>query len=58
VARFRNVSGNDLFIVALGKTVDDDGVFDVPDKDAEGFECQPDNYARQDEPAKAKKASI
>jgi len=58
VARFRNVSGFDLFIVALGKTVEDDGVFDVPDAEAPGFECQPDNYARQDEPAKAKKASI
>lgn len=51
MARFRNVSGNDLFIVALGRTVDDDGVFEVPDEDAPGFDCQPSNYERLDDVA-------
>lgn len=55
MARFRNVSGNDLFVVAVGKDVPDDGVFDVPDVDAPGFECQPTNYKRLDEPKKASK---
>lgn len=58
MAKFRNVSGNDLFVVAIGRLVEDDGVFDVPDADAPGFECQPSNYERLDEkPAKAEKVS-
>ena len=58
MARFRNVSGNRLEIPAIRKFVDDDGVFDVPDDRAAGFECQPANYKREDEkPAKAEKAS-
>jgi hypothetical protein len=56
MARFRNVSGNRLEIPAIRKFVDDDGVFDVPDDRAAGFECQPANYKREDEkPAKAAK---
>jgi hypothetical protein len=58
MARFRNVSGNRLEIPSIRKFVDDDGVFDVPDDRAAGFECQPANYKREDEkPAKAEKAS-
>lgn len=50
MARYRNVSGHDLFIVAISKTVEDDGVFDVSDVQAPGFDCQPTNYERLDEP--------
>ena len=59
MARFRNVSGQTLEIPAIRKFVDDDGVFDVPDADAPGFECQPSNYKRvdDDKPAKAEKES-
>lgn len=56
MARYRNTSGNDLFIVALGKVVEDDGVFEVPDEQAAGFDCQiPTNYERLDDPAAPKK---
>ena len=56
MARFRNVSRQTLEIPSIGKVVDDDGVFDVPDDKAAGFECQPANYRREDEPkAKATK---
>jgi len=53
------VSGQTLEIPAIRKFVDDDGVFDVPDADAPGFECQPSNYKRvdDDKPAKAEKES-
>ena len=58
MARFRNVSGQTLEIPSIRKVVEDDGVFDVPDDHAAGFECQPTNYKREDEkPAKAEKAS-
>lgn len=56
MARFRNISGYRLEIPSIRKFVDDDGVFDVPDDQAAGFECQPANYKREDEkPAKAVK---
>ena len=56
MARFRNVSGQTLDIPSIRKVVEDDGVFDVPDDAAPGFECQPANYRREDEkPAKAAK---
>lgn len=58
MARFRNISGFTLEIPSIRKVVEDDGVFDVPDAEAAGFECQPANYRREDEkPAKAEKAS-
>ena len=56
MARFRNVSGQTLEIPSIRKIVEDDGVFDVPDDRAAGFECQPANYKREDDkPAKAAK---
>ena len=56
MAKFRNTSGQTLEIPAIRKIVEDDGVFDVPDDLAPGFECQPTNYERIDEkPAKAAK---
>lgn len=48
MAKFRNVSGVDLFVVAVQRTVEDDGVFEVPDDQAPGFDCQPSNYERLD----------
>jgi hypothetical protein len=54
MAKFRNVSGYDLEIPAVGRVVEDDGVFEVPDAAATGFECQPANYERLDEPKKEK----
>ena len=52
MAKFRNVSGQELFIPWVGKAVPDDGVFVVSDEQAPSFECQPTNYARIDEPAR------
>ena len=43
--KFRNVSGHDLEIPAVGRIVADDEVFDVPDDLEDGFACQPSNYA-------------
>lgn len=58
MAKFRNISGNTLEIPSIHQVVDDDGVFEVPDDDAPGFECQPTNYVRLDEAAaKPKKES-
>jgi hypothetical protein len=57
VAKFRNVSGVTLEIPSVGKVVDDDGVFEVPDELVPGFECQPSNYERLDADVDAKKAS-
>jgi hypothetical protein len=56
VARFRNISGQTLEIPSVRAVVEDDGVFDVPDDDAPGFECQPSNYVREDEPKPVKAA--
>ena len=53
--KYRNVSGSDLFIVAIQKQIEDDGVFEVSDDLAPGFDCQPTNYERLDEPKKASK---
>lgn len=53
--KFRNISGYTLEIPAISKVVEDDGVFDVPDELAAGFDCQPSNYVRLDEPKKASK---
>ena len=49
MAQYRNVSGNDLFVVAVGKVVEDDAVFEVPDALVPGFDCQPSNYERLDD---------
>lgn len=56
MARFRNVSGNDLFVVAASKLVEDDAVFEVPDDQADGFECQPTNYERISDASSKKKS--
>jgi hypothetical protein len=53
--KFRNTSGEDRFVVAIGREVEDDGVFEVSEEQAPGFECQPSNYKRLDEPKKASK---
>lgn len=53
--KFRNVSGQDRFIVAVNRVVEEDAVFEVSDDEAPGFECQPSNYLRLDEaPVKSK----
>lgn len=59
MAKYRNVSGFDLDIPAVGRVVEDDGVFEVPDAHAPGFDCQPTNYKRLDDekPATAAKES-
>lgn len=58
MAKFRNISGIDLYVVAVSRVVEDDGVFEIADEAAPGFECQPSNYKRIDEPkAKAAKES-
>ena len=54
--KFRNVSGHTLEIPAVSATVEDDGVFEVSDELAPGFDCQPSNYKRLDEPKKASNA--
>lgn len=54
MAKFRNISGHDLEVVAVRRVIEDDGVFEVPDAAAPGFDCQPSNYERLDEPAPAK----
>ena len=48
--KYRNVSGYDLDIPAVGRVVADDEVFDVPDAAVPGFECQPSNYTAVDGP--------
>ena len=53
--KFRNTSGDDRFVVAIGREVKDDGVFEVSDEDAPGFDCQPSNFTRIDD--KARKAA-
>lgn len=52
VAKYRNVSGQTLDIPAVGRAVEDDGVFEVPTAHAPGFDCQPTNYKRLDEASK------
>jgi hypothetical protein len=48
MAKFRNISGNTLEIPSISRVVEDDGVFEVPDEQASGFDCQPTNYERLD----------
>ncbi len=55
--RFRNTSGQDLFVVAVQKLVEDDGVFEVSDDDAPGFECQPTNFTGVGGPPSKRKES-
>lgn len=50
--KFRNVSGFDLDIPAVGRVIADDEVFEVSDDLAPGFECQPSNYAVVDGPSR------
>ena len=53
--KYRNVSGWDLDIPAVGRVVADDEVFDVADELAAGFECQPSNFALVTPSRKAEK---
>lgn len=58
MAKFRNTSGWDLDIPALGRVVEDDEVFEVPDEAAPGFACQPSNFTEVASPRrKAEKES-
>lgn len=52
MAQYRNVAGVVLDIPGVG-VVEDDGVFTVADDLAPGFDCQPTNYDRLDEPVTA-----
>jgi hypothetical protein len=50
--KIRNISRQALYVPALGRVIDADQVFEVADKDAEGFLCQPNTWAAESAPVK------